>query len=37
MKNIKTLLYIMLLISISCSSYAKCAFNCTKEKKTTSL
>ena len=27
----------MLLISISCSSYAKCAFNCSKEKKATSL
>ena len=37
MKLLLNLLHIIIFISVSYSSYAKCAFNCTKEKKTTSL
>ena len=37
MKFLLNLLHIIFFILVSYSSYAKCAFNCTKEKKTTSL
>ena len=37
MKIFLNLLYIILFVVISCTSYAKCAFNCSKEKKITSL
>ena len=37
MKLLLNLLHIIIFISVSYSSYAKCAFNCSKEKKTTSL
>ena len=37
MKFLLSILYIIFFISVSYSSYAKCNFNCSKEKKTTSL
>ncbi len=37
MKFLLNLLHIIFFISVSYSSYAKCNFNCSKEKKTTSL
>ena len=37
MKFLLSIFYIIFFISVSYSSYAKCAFNCSKEKKTTSL
>ena len=37
MKFLQSFLHIIFFISLSYSSYAKCAFNCSKEKKTTSL
>ena len=37
MKFLLSTLYIIFFISVSCSSYAKCNFNCSEEKKTTSL
>ena len=37
MKSLLSILYIIFSISVSYSSYAKCNFNCSKEKKTTSL
>ena len=37
MKLLLNLLHIIIFISVSYSSYAKCNFNCSKEKKTTSL
>ena len=37
MKFFLNLLYIILFSLMSCTSYAKCAFNCSKEKMTTNL
>ena len=37
MKFLLSILHIIFFISVSYSSYAKCNFNCSKEKKTTSL
>ena len=37
MKFLLSIFYIIFFISVSYSSYAKCNFNCSKEKRTTSL